>query len=360
MNVRMPLSLMSVLCLMVLTGLAVVDCANAPGTDGLKDIVPAPLIDFIETGTGTAVESGFIKYAYGNIAEGLYNRSLGDPKLKALFIPLIGKIARAYIALAPGDTKGLTLPGDHGNYLANLNLILGVYKAITGRDDYADLNRRITLRLAAISRAAPDFHFPSFPGTALRWPADQALILYTIKLYDENYRASLALPLFNSWKEFILTRGVDKKIGLPVSEISGKTKYSGVPRGCALSYMILYASKIDPACAGRWFEGYKKYFLKDYIVAAGFRETADERFKADVDSGPIIDGVGSAATAFGIGAAYALGDEALATRLENLVGLGKEYSQHMDARTQEAARDIVAQAIEFNMKSQKYWRAFAH
>ena len=261
--------------------------------------VPDALIEFIQTGAGAAARPGFLKYAYGNLAEGLYNLSLRDPDLKAGLSPLIDKLTRDYLAHAPKETDHLKTLGDHGAYLANLNLILGVHRHITGRDDYAALNRRVTLHLAERS-GRPPYHFPSFPKSSLRWPADQALVLYSIRLFDENFGTAYAPVLVERWTDFLDSRGTDRKTGLPVSEITGKAAYSRMPRGCATSFLILYAAKLDPDRAARWFTAYKKYFLKDYVVAAGFRETADEKFTADDDSGPIIDGVGSAATAFGI------------------------------------------------------------
>jgi hypothetical protein len=334
-------------------------CGSSAAAGSLIDVIPPAILDFIETGKGTVDNPGFLKYAYGNIAEGLYNRSLENQELKALFSPLIGKLVASYLRLAPPETDGLKRLGDQGNYLANLNLLLAVYKKLTGKEDYADLNRRLTLRLVEGSRADRYRHFPSFPAIALRWPADQSLILYTIKLYDENYSTAYAAPLYQQWKDFLDTGYCEKQMGLPVSEVTGKTATSRLPRGCATSYLILYTAKFDRAGAGTWFAAYKKYFLKDYFFAAGFRETASGTFKADADSGPIIDGVAAAATVFGIGAAYATGDDALAVKLQSLIDMGKRQAQKMDARTARAATDIVAQAIEFNMASQKNWRRAA-
>jgi hypothetical protein len=332
-------------------------CAADESTETTASVLPAVLTEFIESGRGRALNPGFIKFAYGNIAEGMYFRSLADPGLKKQFAPQIEKIVGHYLKIAPADTQGLRLPGDHGNYLSNLNLILGVYEHLTGRTDYEDLHRRINARLVEGSRSAPSAHFPSLAGIKSRWPADQAFVLYTVSLADKLHGTAEAPPLVRRWEEHLAASGTDEKTGLPFSELTGNSAQAKIPRGCALSYMILYTAALDGARARDWFEKYKRHFLKEYVFAAGFRETEDEKFKADADSGPILDGVGAAATAFGIGAAYELGDDALAARLAALIDLGRRFADRSDARVKAAADDIVAQAIAFNMDSRRFRRA---
>ena len=80
-------------------------------------------------------------------------------------------------------------------------------------------------------------------------------------------------------------------------------------RGCGNSGILLFASELDPAIAGRWYEAYEKNFWKDTGWIAGFTEmplqSRDELM--DVDSGPVLCRIGSVSSAFGIGAAKAVG-----------------------------------------------------
>jgi hypothetical protein len=80
-------------------------------------------------------------------------------------------------------------------------------------------------------------------------------------------------------------------------------------RGCANSGILLFTAELDPAVAGRWYGAYEENFWKDTGWIAGFREMprqAGDKFM-DVDSGPVVYGFGSVASAFGIGAAKAVG-----------------------------------------------------
>jgi hypothetical protein len=97
-------------------------------------------------------------------------------------------------------------------------------------------------------------------------------------------------------------------------------------RGCANSYMCLTAPELWPTQAKAWFQFYENSFWQQRLGFSGFREfpmgSPNPDWKMDVDAGPIIDGFGVAANAFGVGAArrngrfdlaYPLSAEMLAT-----------------------------------------------
>ncbi len=80
-------------------------------------------------------------------------------------------------------------------------------------------------------------------------------------------------------------------------------------RGCGNSGILLFASELDPVVAGRWYDAYEGNFWKDTGWIAGFTEMprqSRENFM-DVDSGPVLCGIGSVSSAFGIGAAKTVG-----------------------------------------------------
>lgn len=94
------------------------------------------------------------------------------------------------------------------------------------------------------------------------------------------------------------------KDGLPVSEVVGATPTSWLPRGCALSFTVRYLAEADPQRALALWNRYRQQFLVEQFLITGFREwpLGTDR-PADADSGPIVHGVGAAASAFGIAAA---------------------------------------------------------
>jgi hypothetical protein len=104
--------------------------------------------------------------------------------------------------------------------------------------------------------------------------------------------------------------------GAPVSEA----------RGCANSYMCLTSPELWTGQAKAWFQLYEKSFWQHSLGFSGFREfpigASNSDWTIDVDAGPVIDGFGVAANAFGVGAArkngrfdlaYPLSAEMLAT-----------------------------------------------
>jgi hypothetical protein len=78
-------------------------------------------------------------------------------------------------------------------------------------------------------------------------------------------------------------------------------------RGVGNSWVSLYATDLWPARARDWYARYERWFWQDRTWAAGFREYPrggpEGEWTSEVDAGPVIDGFGTAASAFGIAAA---------------------------------------------------------
>lgn len=91
-------------------------------------------------------------------------------------------------------------------------------------------------------------------------------------------------------------------------------------RGCANAWLLHNAPFVWPDASRGWFERHSAFFWQEGTWTAGYREfergTPDALY-GDVDSGPVIAGLGTSATAFGIGAARTLG----ATREARLLAL---------------------------------------
>jgi hypothetical protein len=121
-----------------------------------------------------------------------------------------------------------------------------------------------------------------------------------------------------------------------------------LPRGCALTFSVRYLAEVDRALATTWWTALLDHYLVDYALLVGFREWPPGVDRpADADSGPIVRGVGAAATAFGIAAARAMDDDALATRLEATATLVGGAAKRMGPGTARAAGSTLAEAIRF-------------
>jgi hypothetical protein len=97
---------------------------------------------------------------------------------------------------------------------------------------------------------------------------------------------------------------------------------------------------------------YEDVFAVDLGVAVGFREwPPGVRRAADVDSGPIVAGIGAAASGLAIGASRAVGDDVTHARLLASAAIaGAASDAFADARA-----NILARAIELNGRTTAAW-----
>jgi hypothetical protein len=92
-----------------------------------------------------------------------------------------------------------------------------------------------------------------------------------------------------------------------------------------ISYMLIWAPELWPETAGDWYGRYEAHFWQEGAFLAGVRELSREGnypgWFLDVDAGPVMAGYGTAASAFGIGAARANGrmDQAYPLMAEAMV-----------------------------------------
>ena len=107
---------------------------------------------------------------------------------------------------------------------------------------------------------------------------------------------------------------LDPETRLPAYVADSKTGVGlGSARGVGLSFMLIWAPELWPETAQQWYAQYEKHFWQEGWLLAGFREFPRKHpipnwRLFDVDAGPVLAGYGTAASAFGIGAARANGD----------------------------------------------------
>lgn len=81
-------------------------------------------------------------------------------------------------------------------------------------------------------------------------------------------------------------------------------------RGCANAWLLHNAPFVWPQASREWSALHTQHFWQEGVWTAGYREFqhgSGDDFYSDVDSGPVIAGLGTSATAFGIGAARTIG-----------------------------------------------------
>jgi hypothetical protein len=198
--------------------------------------------------------------------------------------------------------------GRYGYYLEHLNIILGCYQTLAD-DRFKELNLRITEHLVALTLAESNLHAPLLPHVRMRWSADQAAIIYSVWLFDQNNNTELATKLVNPWLRYMRSYRTEAKTGLFQTEVLGVKAYSDQPRGCSLAYLIYYMSHFAPREAKTQWECFKTHMFQRRFGIWGFREYLHGyKGKWTPDSGPILMGTGIAATGLALKTAAAMHD----------------------------------------------------
>lgn len=210
----------------------------------------------------------------------------------------------------------ISLEREDGLWLSHFNLILGAADAM---GPCADLEQHRAVSEALRKRSLDDafHHVRSYANLAHRWPADQTATLASLHRHDAAHGTDWSADATQPWRAYVLEHAMDKKFGLPWSEVTLADKTSKLPRGCALSWQTRYLNEVDPKLARTWWEAFRGQYWVEHLGMGGLREwPPGVEHKGDIDSGPIVQGVGAAATALGIAAARVMGDERSAAALE--------------------------------------------
>ncbi len=294
--------------------------------------LPERLQRLLDDGKWDSTPASWRIIVLSHVADGCVGQSRAHPELKDEALTCVEATLRRATALRK-SVDGL--------HLSHLNLIYGAADQL-GECADAREHARISAELVRRSLADPLKHASSYEGMRLRWPADQTVTLASLARYDAAHGTALLQQPLDAWRA-VMEKHLDAKTGLPVSEVTGMGPGATYPRGCAQSYITRYLRESDPELAAKWWAAYREHFLVRIGAVVGFREwpRGVER-KGDVDSGPIILGIGTAASALGIAAAKAQGDVALAAQFEAsasavmMTGVGGEMAQ-----------GVLAQAISF-------------
>jgi len=293
----------------------------------------------------------FRAIALSNAAEGLSKYAQKNSEMKDEISDLFNIILETYLSsmVSPNNQPMHCIEDfeNQGLYLSHLNVILGVRQKTIMDDAYFHLNARLSEVLAERSISDPQKHVPSF-DTAHKFPADQAVTLYSLWLFDQNYCKSLSQEAIDQWLSYLDNRATDKKTGLPYSEVSG-TASGKHPRGCALSWSIYYMSFFCPDKAAELWERYKEHFWVNLGPLGGFREWPKGiELSPDIDSGPIVMGIGGAATALGIRAAYHMNDWIIYVKLLRVDRSVDKIHSHIKSDSP-LGKNILTESFRFNL-----------
>lgn len=209
------------------------------------------------------------------------------------------------------------------NVFYRMLLIMGLssYERITHKTTYRELLTAQSTSLAQ-ELLGMNYHLlDDYPGEC--YPNDVvwavAAILRTDQLIGTDHS-----PLADKLMEVLNTVSLSDEV-LPAFRVNSKTGVPIIPsRGSGNSGILIFAPVLNRKLAQRWYHQYEKHFWQDNGFLIGYREFSRgspvSSFQ-DVDSGPVVWGFGSVATAFGIGAARSLGrfDHAIPLTLETVI-----------------------------------------
>ena len=275
------------------------------------------IMQFVKKGWGQDIA------ALSNMAEALMNALksglVGHAEVKTLLNSVVTRALHKKVSPYGKDPRAVENLGRYGYYLEHLNIILGCYQAVVD-NEYLKLNHRVTEHLLYASMAEENCHAPLLPNVRMRWSADQAAIIYSIWLYDQNNGTPLANDLRDRWLSYMDTCMRDHGTGLYMTEVMGVKRYSRHPRGCALAYLIYYSSHFAPQMAAQQWDLFKTHMLIKRAGINGFREyLASNKGGWTPDSGPIVSGIGVGASGLALKTAACMADTAVYDALSRSV-----------------------------------------
>ena len=315
------------------------------------------IMQFIKKGWGQDIA------ALSNMAEAMVNLSTKNPmksEYKTLMKQIVNRALHPKVNPYKKDITKVNSLGKFGYYLEHLNIVLGCYQQVVD-GDHSDLNERVTLHLLKSSMMHNDYHADLLPYSKMKWSADQAAIIYSIWLFDKNNSTSHANQLIERWTSFMNKNQKHSSTGLYKTEVVGIKKYSNQPRGCALAYLIHYMHRFAEDDAKLQWKLFKKHMDVNIMGVKGFREylkSYDGHWTPD--SGPIIKGLGIAATGLALNASSTVGDIKTYNKLEKGMTKVNKYLEKGDYlpglnMVTKIGTDLLSSSIWLNAETKMKW-----
>lgn len=240
----------------------------------------------------------------------------------ALLDAAVESVARKLGTTAAGLER-LRSTRRQGCYVGQLALALATYRLAGGDGRYDALRGHLADLLEADLVEARGGPIASFPSST--WTFETTAALAALSLDDRLTGRDRATPLLEAHEEWLEEDGLEAGSGLPIARVGSRGLPLGSARGCDLSWRVALLAHADPGRAEALYGRYVAARWIDRGALAGFAEWppgAEER--PDADSGPVLFGVGGAATALGIAAMLAAGDAERLARMDGLVASGRE------------------------------------
>jgi hypothetical protein len=247
--------------------------------------------------------------------ESLQEAWLADPTLASEMPTAYASGAIDAVTALIADPNHATWVKDHwgADYLERENLFyrmllisgLTSYQKLTGETRYQMLLTHQVESLSQEIDASPYGLLDDYPGEC--YPIDIMPAIAAIQRADAVLGTDHSARIVRALRAF---EGavLDPNTQLPTYVANSKSGQGfGSARGIGASFMLIWAPEVWQETAQQWYVRYDEHFWQADWFLAGFREFPQNRkhanFWLDVDAGPVLFGYGTAASAFGIGAA---------------------------------------------------------
>lgn len=219
---------------------------------------------------------------------------------------LLAPRGRAFDAEGWGEDPIDSLAGPHGHaaYLGYTNLAISLHRSLVPGSRYDAIGARITEALARRVEASPSALVETYPGVT--FPVDTAAVVGSIGLADRasggDHRAAMAKYVAAIRAHFMVD-------GLLVQIAAPDGAHLDAARGSGTALASYFVSFADVDLARDLWTGAKRALYTDVAGFGALREYPQGASGGgDIDSGPIVLGLGVAASGFAMAPARMFGD----------------------------------------------------
>lgn len=208
----------------------------------------------------------------------------------------------------PPITKSAVFVHGHFLYLAMR------YQNISGDQRFAPVIRQVATALARDFSATTHGLLKSYSD--MWWLTDNFAAYAGLTHFDRTYGTHLS-AVKDKLITTIRTRYLDPKTSLFVTYVDAEQqKILQGPRGISLMYGLHYLKEFAPAFAAEQYTVARKNFYRSFLGMGAMTEAPPgETAREDIDSGPVVFGMGPSASGFGIGAAAMMQDHRTVSEL---------------------------------------------
>ena len=250
---------------------------------------------------------GAMGFGQVGVADGTHEHWAG--RMEPLIDRLLGKEGRAFDGMA-WDTDALaTLDADdegHAAYLGYTNLVLSLHRWLNPKSRYAAQNDAITEAIVRKSKASPHGLARTYPNQV--YPVDTMAGVSSVALHDAAVSSTKNAAWLASMEQHYRAEHLDAQ-GLLVQAESPTGAVRDGGRGSGTMLGAYFISFSHPALSADLYRAGQKHLFTSRLGFGAMREHASISRKVDIDSGPVVAGLGLSATGFALGAARAHHDE---------------------------------------------------